>query len=372
MSSPYRFRASAALTRQWQHFRFSEADGIATVTLDRPEKLNPLTFESYADLRDLLAELPHHRDVRVLVIRGEGRGFCGGGDVNEIIGELIKMEPRDLMRFTKMTGDVIRAMRECPIPIITRDARHRGRGWRGRRAGLGLPRRGHVRPVRLPVHQGRAVRRRHGRGLPAAQGGRPGPGDRTADARRHHRLRRPPTATAWSPGWCPTTSSTAAVADLATRAGRWARRWRCAQTKSLLTRELDMPMSRHGAGRDDPGTADDQPGPRRVPRRIQRAPATTLGRAAETQDGHPVAGAPCRRCASAGTAAGRISSSRGFGPSAPAGLRPPSARLPRLRPPRARPGVALLGGGVQRPVRVVEVRPAEQRTGRRGRPAGSS
>jgi enoyl-CoA hydratase/carnithine racemase len=119
MSSDYRFRASAPLTSDWQHFRFSKTNGIATVTLDRPEKLNPLTFESYADLRDLLGELPHHQDVRVLVIRGEGRGFCGGGDVNEIIGELLKMEPRDLMRFTKMTGDVIRAMRECPIPIIT-------------------------------------------------------------------------------------------------------------------------------------------------------------------------------------------------------------------------------------------------------------
>jgi enoyl-CoA hydratase/carnithine racemase len=115
----YRFHASPALTDDWRHFRFAKADGVATVTLDRPEKLNPLTFESYADLRDLLAELPHHQDVRALVIRGEGRGFCGGGDVNEIIGELIKMEPRDLMRFTKMTGDVIRAMRECPIPIIT-------------------------------------------------------------------------------------------------------------------------------------------------------------------------------------------------------------------------------------------------------------
>ena len=115
----YRFHASPSLTSNWQHFRFEKADGVATVTLDRPEKLNPLTFESYADLRDLLGELPHHQDVRVLVIRGEGRGFCGGGDVNEIIGELIKMEPRDLMRFTKMTGDVIRAMRECPIPIIT-------------------------------------------------------------------------------------------------------------------------------------------------------------------------------------------------------------------------------------------------------------
>jgi enoyl-CoA hydratase/carnithine racemase len=115
----YRFRASAPLTSTWQHFRYAERAGVATVTLDRPEKLNPLTFESYADLRDLLAELPHHQDVRVLVVRGEGKGFCGGGDVNEIIGELIKMEPRDLMRFTKMTGDVIRAMRECPVPIIT-------------------------------------------------------------------------------------------------------------------------------------------------------------------------------------------------------------------------------------------------------------
>ena len=119
MADGYRFRASAPLTKDWQHFRFSKADGVATVTFNRPEKLNPLTFESYADLRDLLGELPHHRDVRALVIRGEGRAFCAGGDVNEIIGELIRMEPRDLMRFTKMTGDAIRAMRECPIPIIS-------------------------------------------------------------------------------------------------------------------------------------------------------------------------------------------------------------------------------------------------------------
>lgn len=118
MTEEYRFRASAGLTREWQHFRFTKAGAVATITLDRPEKLNALTFESYADLRDLLAELPHHRDIRVLVIRGEGRGFCGGGDVNEIIGELIRMEATDLMRFTKMTGDVIRAMRECPLPII--------------------------------------------------------------------------------------------------------------------------------------------------------------------------------------------------------------------------------------------------------------
>ena len=118
MTDDYRFRASAPLTESWNHFRFEKADGVATVTF-RPGKLNPLTFESYADLRDLLGELPHHQDVRVLVIRGEGKAFCAGGDVNEIIGELIKTEPRDLMRFTKMTGDAIRAMRECPIPIIS-------------------------------------------------------------------------------------------------------------------------------------------------------------------------------------------------------------------------------------------------------------
>ncbi|OLS97431.1 enoyl-CoA hydratase [Pseudonocardia sp. CNS-004] len=115
-----RFRASAPLTTDWQHFDFAVDGPVATVTLNRPEKLNPLTFESYSDLRDLLSELPHHDGVKVLVIQGEGRGFCGGGDVNEIIGELLKMQAADLMRFTKMTGDVIRAMRECPIPIIVK------------------------------------------------------------------------------------------------------------------------------------------------------------------------------------------------------------------------------------------------------------
>jgi enoyl-CoA hydratase/carnithine racemase len=113
-----RYRGSVPLTDDWRHFRFEVADGVATVTLDRPDKLNALTFESYADLRDLLHELPHREDTKVLVVRGEGKGFCGGGDVNEIIGELVKMDARDLMGFTKMTGDVIKAMRECPVPII--------------------------------------------------------------------------------------------------------------------------------------------------------------------------------------------------------------------------------------------------------------
>jgi enoyl-CoA hydratase/carnithine racemase len=102
----------------WKHFRFEVSGGIATVTFDRPDKLNALTFDVYADLRDLLVELPHREDVSVLVITGEGRGFCSGGDVNEIIGELLKKEARDLLDFTRMTGAVVQAMRECPIPIV--------------------------------------------------------------------------------------------------------------------------------------------------------------------------------------------------------------------------------------------------------------
>ena len=114
-----RFRASAGLTQRWDHFAFHVDDGVATVTLNRPDKLNALTFSTYADLRDLLHELPHRGDTKVLVIRGEGKGFCAGGDVNEIIGELLRMKPDELMGFTKMTGDVIKAMREVPIPIIS-------------------------------------------------------------------------------------------------------------------------------------------------------------------------------------------------------------------------------------------------------------
>ena len=117
-----RYRASAGITENWEHFDFSVTDGVATLTLNRPEKLNPLTFESYADLRDLLTELPHRGDTKVLVIRGQGKGFCGGGDVNEIIGELIRMRPRELIGFTKMTGDLIRAMREVPVPIYDVDS----------------------------------------------------------------------------------------------------------------------------------------------------------------------------------------------------------------------------------------------------------
>jgi len=112
------FRASVPLTDRWEHFRFSVSDGIGTVTLDRPGKLNALTFEAYADLRDLLAELPHRGDTQVLVIRGNGRAFCSGGDVNEIIGATLAMSPDELLAFTRMSGEVIREMRDCQVPVI--------------------------------------------------------------------------------------------------------------------------------------------------------------------------------------------------------------------------------------------------------------
>jgi enoyl-CoA hydratase/carnithine racemase len=112
------FRASPGFTETWRHFGFAIADGVATVTFDRPEKLNALTFDVYADLRDLLAELPHRGDARVLVITGTGRGFCSGGDVDEIIGELQRTEPAQLLEFTRMTGAVVKALRECPLPVI--------------------------------------------------------------------------------------------------------------------------------------------------------------------------------------------------------------------------------------------------------------
>jgi enoyl-CoA hydratase/carnithine racemase len=100
------------------NFDFALQDGVAAVTFSRPDKLNALTFEVYADLRDLLGELPHRGDVRALVLTGEGRGFCSGGDVEEIIGELQKMSAGELLDFTRMSGAVVKAMRDCPIPIV--------------------------------------------------------------------------------------------------------------------------------------------------------------------------------------------------------------------------------------------------------------
>src|ERR1700694_2660849 len=112
------FRGSVAPPQSWNHFGFAVDDGIATLTFDRPQKLNALTFQVYADLRDLLTDLPLRDDIQVLVITGTGRGFSSGGDVTEIIGELQRRDPRDLLAFTRMTGTVTQRMRDCPLPII--------------------------------------------------------------------------------------------------------------------------------------------------------------------------------------------------------------------------------------------------------------
>ena len=112
------FRGSAAFTQEWQNFDFSLENGVATVTFSRAEKLNALTFDVYADLRDLLGELPHRGDARVLVLTGQGRGFCSGGDVEEIIGELQGMSAGELLDFTRMSGAVVKAMRDAPLPIV--------------------------------------------------------------------------------------------------------------------------------------------------------------------------------------------------------------------------------------------------------------
>jgi enoyl-CoA hydratase/carnithine racemase len=112
------FLGSARGTESWHHFSFSVKGGVAKVVLDRPEVLNALTLEIYADLRDLLGELPQRDDVRVVVITGRGRGFCSGGDVDEIIGRLLAMDTRHVLEFTRMTGLVTQRMRALPQPII--------------------------------------------------------------------------------------------------------------------------------------------------------------------------------------------------------------------------------------------------------------
>ena len=100
------------------HFLWSVTDRVATLTLNRPEKKNPLTFDSYAELRDLFRHLQYARDVRCVVLNGAGGNFCSGGDVHEIIGPLTKLDMPGLLAFTRMTGDVVKAMRACPQPII--------------------------------------------------------------------------------------------------------------------------------------------------------------------------------------------------------------------------------------------------------------
>jgi enoyl-CoA hydratase/carnithine racemase len=101
-----------------QHFKWQCEDGVGTITLSRPERKNPLTFDSYAELRDLFGQLKYAQDVKVVVVTGAGGNFCSGGDVHEIIGPLIHLEAPELLMFTRMTGDLVKAMRACPQPII--------------------------------------------------------------------------------------------------------------------------------------------------------------------------------------------------------------------------------------------------------------
>jgi enoyl-CoA hydratase/carnithine racemase len=100
------------------HFLWDFAGGVATVTLNRPERKNPLTFESYAELRDMFRQLVYVPEVKAVVVSGAGGNFSSGGDVHEIIGPLTRMEMPELLRFTRMTGDLVKAMRGCPQPII--------------------------------------------------------------------------------------------------------------------------------------------------------------------------------------------------------------------------------------------------------------
>ena len=105
------------------HFKWEVAGKVGLITLNRPERKNPLTFESYAELRDLFRNLSCADDVKAVVVTGAGGNFCSGGDVHEIIGPLVKMQEEDdmagLIAFTRMTGDLVKAMRHCPQPVIS-------------------------------------------------------------------------------------------------------------------------------------------------------------------------------------------------------------------------------------------------------------
>ena len=100
------------------HFQWAFADGVATITLNRPERKNPLTFESYAELRDTFRALVYAKAVKAVVVAGAGGNFSSGGDVHEIIGPLTRMDMPGLLDFTRMTGDLVKAMRACPQPIV--------------------------------------------------------------------------------------------------------------------------------------------------------------------------------------------------------------------------------------------------------------
>ena len=117
-SNPMRSQFDATAAYPAKHFSWACTDGVGTVTLNRPERKNPLTFDSYAELCQLFGALRRSTDVKVVVVTGAGGNFCSGGDVHEIIGPLTKMSMPELLEFTRMTGDLVKTMRNCPQPII--------------------------------------------------------------------------------------------------------------------------------------------------------------------------------------------------------------------------------------------------------------
>lgn len=117
-ANPMRAQFSAQKSYAARHFSYAFDAGIATITLNRPEKKNPLTFDSYGELRDLFRNLVYATDVKAVVFTGSGGNFCSGGDVHEIIGPLTEMSMPEMLEFTRMTGDLVKAIKSSPQPVI--------------------------------------------------------------------------------------------------------------------------------------------------------------------------------------------------------------------------------------------------------------
>jgi enoyl-CoA hydratase/carnithine racemase len=117
-SNPMRGQFAPHAAYAAKHFSYAFDAGIATITLNRPDKKNPLTFDSYGELRDLFRNFVYATDVKAVVFTGEGGNFCSGGDVHEIIGPLTKMSMPEMLEFTRMTGDLVKAIKACPQPVI--------------------------------------------------------------------------------------------------------------------------------------------------------------------------------------------------------------------------------------------------------------
>jgi enoyl-CoA hydratase/carnithine racemase len=117
-ASQFHGNQTALAAYQARHFKFETVGTVATITLDRPDRKNPLTFDCYAELVDLFSAMVRSNDVKAVVLTGSGENFCSGGDVHEIIGPLTKLAMPELLAFTRMTGDLVKAMRACPQPVI--------------------------------------------------------------------------------------------------------------------------------------------------------------------------------------------------------------------------------------------------------------